>query len=105
MTIDNRELQPSWVQASLWNFIKYNVVGGGDSALYGVESPTYYLRNGLLNLNLALPLALVTPPALLLWTARRPGSSWSNDLTFIHVHGMLRYLNFCIMKFDMVLIL
>ena len=25
------------LQVSLWNFVKYNVVGGGQSALYGVE--------------------------------------------------------------------
>lgn len=58
---------------SLWNFIHYNVVGGGDSALYGVESPTFYLRNGLLNLNVALPLALLAP-ALFFWrSGRKPG--------------------------------
>ena len=45
----------------MWNFIKYNVFGGGDSALYGVESSSFYLRNGLNNLNLILPLALVYP--------------------------------------------
>lgn len=48
-------------QASLWNFLQYNVVGGGDSALYGVEGPTYYLRNGLNNFQLLLPLALALP--------------------------------------------
>ena len=61
------------VQVSLWNFIKYNVVGGGDSALYGVESASYYLRNGMLNLNVALPLALVASPSLLLWSLQNPG--------------------------------
>lgn len=49
------------MQCSLWNFLKYNVVGGGDSALYGVEAADYYLRNGLNNLNLVLPLALAYP--------------------------------------------
>lgn len=49
------------LQASLWNFIQYNVVGGGDSALYGVEGPAYYLRNGLNNFQLLLPLALAAP--------------------------------------------
>eukprot|EP00884_Botryococcus_braunii_P000529 jgi/Botrbrau1/10477/Bobra.0133s0083.1 len=46
---------------SLWNFIRYNVVGGGDSALYGIEARDFYLRNGALNLNLALPLGLLAP--------------------------------------------
>lgn len=49
------------LQASLWNFVKYNVVGGGDSALYGVEPPSYYLRNALNQLGLLLPLALALP--------------------------------------------
>lgn len=41
--------------------MKYNVVGGGDSALYGVEGPTFYLRNGLNNFQALLPLALALP--------------------------------------------
>ena len=49
------------MQCSLWNFLRYNVVGGGDSALYGVEAADFYLRNGLNNLNLVLPLALAYP--------------------------------------------
>ena len=39
----------------------YNVFGSGDSALYGVENSTYYLRNGANNLNLLLPLSLLAP--------------------------------------------
>lgn len=61
------------LQISLWNFIRYNVIGGGDSALYGVESAYYYLRNGAINLNVALPLALIAPLVLILWPRRRPG--------------------------------
>ena len=49
------------LQFSLWNFVRYNVFGGGDSALYGVESSSFYMRNGLNNLNLILPLGLVYP--------------------------------------------
>lgn len=41
--------------------MKYNVVGGGDSALYGVEPATFYLRNGFNNMQLLLPLALALP--------------------------------------------
>ena len=59
---------------TLLNFLRYNVAGGGDSALYGVEGPWYYLRNAATNLNLALPLALVSPlTALLLLTQRTGG--------------------------------
>ena len=49
------------MQLSLLNFVSYNVAGGGDSALYGVESSHFYLLNGLLNFNIALPLALAYP--------------------------------------------
>lgn len=41
--------------------MRYNVVGGGDSALYGVEGPAFYFRNGFNNFTLALPLALALP--------------------------------------------
>ena len=43
------------------NLIRYNVAGGGDSALYGVEGPLFYLRNTFNAFNLALPLALAAP--------------------------------------------
>ena len=54
------------MQFSLWNFIRYNVVGGGDSALYGVEDSSYYLRNGANNLNLIFVLGLAYPLVALL---------------------------------------
>ena len=61
------------MQASLWNFVRYNVVGGGDSALYGVEDAGYYLRNGFNNLNFVMLLALLGPVlGLLQW--RAPGA-------------------------------
>ena len=61
------------VQASLLNFLRYNVVGGGQSDLYGVEGPGYYLRNGLNQLQLVLPLALCLP--LLAGAARLAGGA------------------------------
>ncbi|KAL4423801.1 hypothetical protein ABPG75_001102 [Micractinium tetrahymenae] len=60
LALVDRHFYGCWT-ASLWNFIQYNVVGGGDSALYGVEGPAYYLRNGLNNFQLLLPLALALP--------------------------------------------
>ncbi len=54
------------LQPSLWNFVYYNVAGGGESALYGVEGPLFYLRNGFNNFTLALPLALLLPLLALL---------------------------------------
>ena len=60
---------------TLWNFLKYNVMGGGDSALYGVESSTFYLRNALTNLNLVLPLALLVPLSALFLMSNKRGDS------------------------------
>lgn len=51
---------------SFLNFIKYNVIGGGESSLYGVEGTTYYLRNGFNNLQVILPFALIAPPVVTL---------------------------------------
>ncbi|KDD71251.1 Alg9-like mannosyltransferase, partial [Helicosporidium sp. ATCC 50920] len=51
---------------SLLNFWRYNVAGGGESALYGVEPWHYYLRNGLTTLQGVLPLALTLPLLALL---------------------------------------
>ena len=48
-------------QLPMLNLIRYNVAGGGDSALYGVEGPLFYLRNTFNAFNLALLLALVSP--------------------------------------------
>ncbi|CAI6009608.1 unnamed protein product [Closterium sp. NIES-65] len=55
--------------SSVFNLIRYNVFGGGDGAgstLYGVEGPLFYLRNGLNNFSLALPLGLILPLLLLI---------------------------------------
>lgn len=51
---------------SLVNFIQYNVVGGGESSLYGVESWPFYFVNGALNFGVALPAALLLAPAALM---------------------------------------
>lgn len=64
----------------VWNIIKYNVFGqGGDgsgSELYGVEPASYYLKNLLLNFNMALPLAVAAPLVLLaLLAAKAAGGS------------------------------
>lgn len=37
----------------------YNVLGGGESHLYGTEGPLYYLRNGFNNFNISFALALL----------------------------------------------
>ncbi|CAL5219251.1 g1047 [Coccomyxa viridis] len=59
---------------TLWNFLKYNVAGGGDSSLYGVESGTFYLRNAMTNLNLVAPLAILVPLSALFLMSQKRGS-------------------------------
>lgn len=61
-------------QTNLWSS-RYNVFGGGDSHLYGVEGPGYYLLSGLLNFNAAFLLAIGLLPALLVGILRL---AWSN---------------------------
>ena len=61
-------------QVTLWNFVRYNVVGGGDSSLYGVESSTFYLRNAFTNLNLVLLLALLAPLSAIVLMLQRRGA-------------------------------
>ncbi|XP_042494529.1 dol-P-Man:Man(6)GlcNAc(2)-PP-Dol alpha-1,2-mannosyltransferase [Macadamia integrifolia] len=45
--------------SSVINLLVYNVLGGGESHLYGVEGPFYYLRNGFNNFNFCFVLALL----------------------------------------------
>ncbi|KAK9132088.1 hypothetical protein Scep_011616 [Stephania cephalantha] len=45
--------------SSVFNLLVYNVVGGGESHLYGTEGPLYYLRNGFNNFNFCFVLALL----------------------------------------------
>ncbi|KAG2681696.1 hypothetical protein I3843_11G156700 [Carya illinoinensis] len=45
--------------SSVLNLLVYNIVGGGESHLYGTEGPLYYLRNGFNNFNFCFILALL----------------------------------------------
>lgn len=45
--------------SSVLNLLIYNVLGGGESHLYGIEGPLYYLRNGFNNFNFCFVLALL----------------------------------------------
>lgn len=45
--------------SSVFNLFKYNVLGGGESHLYGTEGPAFYLRNGFNNFNFSFVLALL----------------------------------------------
>lgn len=47
--------------SSVLNLLLYNVLGGGESHLYGVEGPLFYLRNGFNNFNVCFVLALLFP--------------------------------------------
>ncbi|KAF3326844.1 dol-P-Man:Man(6)GlcNAc(2)-PP-Dol alpha-1,2-mannosyltransferase isoform X1 [Carex littledalei] len=44
---------------SVFNLLKYNVLGGGESHLYGTEGFSFYFRNGFNNFNFAFVLALL----------------------------------------------
>ncbi|KAG0503565.1 hypothetical protein HPP92_003637 [Vanilla planifolia] len=45
--------------SSIFNLLMYNVMGGGESHLYGIEGPLFYLRNGFNNFNFSFILALL----------------------------------------------
>ncbi|KAL8131562.1 hypothetical protein AgCh_007481 [Apium graveolens] len=45
--------------SSVLNLLFYNVVGGGESHLYGTEGPLYYFKNGFNNFNFSFVLALL----------------------------------------------
>ncbi|XP_022140430.1 dol-P-Man:Man(6)GlcNAc(2)-PP-Dol alpha-1,2-mannosyltransferase [Momordica charantia] len=45
--------------SSVLNLLIYNVLGGGESHLYGTEGPLFYLRNGFNNFNVSFILALL----------------------------------------------
>jgi alpha-1,2-mannosyltransferase len=69
LAIADRMFYGNW-KASLWNFLVYNVAGGGKSALYGVEGPLYYFKNGFNQLQFILPLSLILPVVgILAWAA------------------------------------
>ncbi|KAL5731184.1 dextrin dextranase [Ranunculus cassubicifolius] len=51
--------------SSVLNLLVYNVVGGGESHLYGTEGPLYYLRNGFNNFNVSFVLAFLFVGTLL----------------------------------------
>lgn len=45
--------------SSVLNLLVYNVLAGGESHLYGIEGPLFYLRNGFNNFNCCFILALL----------------------------------------------
>ncbi|KAM7250828.1 hypothetical protein ACFE04_022711 [Oxalis oulophora] len=45
--------------SSVFNLLVYNVLGGGESHLYGTEGPLFYIRNGFNNFNFSFILALL----------------------------------------------
>ncbi|RMZ53697.1 hypothetical protein APUTEX25_003231 [Auxenochlorella protothecoides] len=63
LALADRAAYGRWT-VSLLNFVRYNVVGGGDSALYGIEGPAFYLRNAAVNFQAGLALVMAAPLAL-----------------------------------------
>ncbi|EKM61384.1 glycosyltransferase family 22 protein [Phanerochaete carnosa HHB-10118-sp] len=90
-----------------WNIIKYNVFPEGERGpdLYGTESVYYYFHNLLLNLNVVVPFALASLPALAI-THRieykrlgdRAGPESSSHYTEMAVRLAPMYLWFAIMS-------
>ncbi|KAL8129798.1 hypothetical protein V2J09_018953 [Rumex salicifolius] len=57
--------------SSILNLLLYNVMGGGESHLYGVEGPLFYLKNGFNNFNFCFVLALMFPTTWLLRAVKK----------------------------------
>ncbi|CAO2836224.1 unnamed protein product [Amaranthus hypochondriacus] len=57
--------------SSVLNLLLYNVLGGGESHLYGIEGPLFYLRNGFNNFNFCFVLAMLFPVTLLVHIVRK----------------------------------
>lgn len=57
--------------SSVFNLLQYNVLGGGESHLYGTEGPTFYLKNAFNNFNFCFVLALLFLALLLLPKTRK----------------------------------
>ncbi|XP_021771219.1 dol-P-Man:Man(6)GlcNAc(2)-PP-Dol alpha-1,2-mannosyltransferase-like [Chenopodium quinoa] len=57
--------------SSVLNLLLYNVLGGGESHLYGTEGPLFYLRNGFNNFNFCFVIALLFPVTLLVRAVRK----------------------------------
>ncbi len=49
-----------------WNIVKYNVFSSHGPNLYGTEPLSYYINNLVLNMNVIIPLAFFSLPALLI---------------------------------------
>ena len=89
LVVADRVFYGSW-KASLWNFLLYNVGGGGKSALYGVEKSTFYIRNGLNQLQFVLPLSLMLPAlALMACSVKVSATSSSGMKSSRYVDGRL----------------
>lgn len=88
-----------------WNIVKYNVFPDTSRGpeLYGTEPWTYYIHNLLLNVNVALPLALLSAPALLVThridnrrLGERAGPERSSPYTLLAVRLAPMYVWFAI---------
>lgn len=68
MIVVDRIMYGRWILTQ-FNLLHYNVFGGGDSTLYGVEPWTFYFRNLLNGFNAVFPLALLSFPCV--WLVAR----------------------------------
>lgn len=85
LALADRAAYGRWT-VSLLNFVRYNVVGGGDSALYGIEGPAFYLRNAAVNFQAGLALVMAAPLALPL-AGGPPAFAGAGGETFLCARG------------------
>lgn len=60
----DREQYGKWVSPT-WNILMYNAKGGGDE-LYGIEPPSYYVKNLALNFNYVAAAAILALPVVVM---------------------------------------
>jgi len=69
---------------AVWNIVYYNALSSStDSTLYGVEPWSFYVKNLLLNLNVFVPLSLLSVPLYLLQALQKKRFSRSKLLILV----------------------
>ncbi|KAJ1898258.1 mannosyltransferase [Kickxella alabastrina] len=95
-----------------WNQVAYNVLGGGPgSELYGTEPWYFYIKNGLVNANIVMILALASLPLwlayrIVLWLSTRRGqaSGAQQQQAVAQLHTSHRLLFYRILPFNLALL-
>lgn len=87
----DRVFYQRWVVA-VFNLVHYNALSSdADSALYGVEPYSFYVKNLVLNLNVAFPLAVVAVPFALVFGRKSP-TRWSDVFVLLSPFVWMAFL-------------